>query len=134
MHLTRCLPCTAPALKQPPRCQAQRAVRVVRLAAYLGQSGQAQAGALTGAAQASAGGITGAAGAGAQGVYGAGQAGAGGILGAAQARTSGYLGSQNALASGFGGAYNIYQQQQLLNALTRNPGNLMLTSGGTALV
>jgi hypothetical protein len=104
------------------------------IGSYLGQSGQAQAGALTSAGQAAASGLTGAAGATAGGVMGAGGATAGGILGGAQARTSGYLGSQNALASGFGGAYNIYQQQQLLNALTRNPGNLMLTSGGTAFV
>jgi hypothetical protein len=30
------------------------------------------------------------------------------------------MGAQNTLASGLGGAYNIYQQQQLLNQLSRN--------------
>ena len=98
------------------------------IGSYLGQSGQAQAGALTGAAQASAGGITGAAGAGAQGVYGAGQAGAQGLLGAAQGRASGYLGSANALTGGLNTALNFYQQQQLLNALARNPSGM--TYGG----
>ena len=100
------------------------------ISGFLGQSGQAQAGALTSAAQAGAGGILGAAGAGAQGVYGAGQAGAQGLLGAAQGRASGYLGSANALTGGLNTALNFYQQQQLLNALARNPSGMTYGGGG----
>jgi hypothetical protein len=100
---------------------------------FLGQSGQAQAAGLLGAGQAQAAGLLGAGQAGAQGLLGAGQAGAQGLLGGAQARASGYLGAgqaaaagqlgaANALTGAIGTGVNFYQQNQLLNALTRRPG------------
>ena len=86
---------------------------------YLGQSGTAQAGALLRSGEAAAGGITGAAGAGAGGILGAGSARASGYLNMGAASAAGQLGMANALTSGINTGLNIYQQQQLLNHLTR---------------
>jgi hypothetical protein len=52
------------------------------------------------------------------------------LLGAAQGRASGYLGSANALTGGLNTALNFYQQQQLLNALARNPSGMTYGGGG----
>lgn len=96
---------------------------------FLGQSGAAQAAGLLRAGEA-----------GAQGLLGAGQAGAQGLLGGAQARATGYqqagqaaaagqLGAANAFTGALGMGVNLYQQQQILNQLSRNPGTMFLGGG-----
>lgn len=44
------------------------------------------------------------------------------LIGAGNARASGYVGGANAISNGIGQGLNFYQNQNLLSALSRNPG------------
>ena len=99
------------------RAQTQRDLATARASGYTGPA-QFQASGILGASRATAGGLQGAATATSQG-----------LLQASQARAAGQMGAQNTLISGLGGAYNLYQQNKLLEELSRRPGTMYLGGG-----